>query len=237
VTARSTVRGLALALALGSVVPAQRGAAEPELRYEPPAPGSYELPTIDRVSDHALLASNGEATSLLADLEPGEVALVSFVYRSCTDAAGCPLALAVMSSIDRRLAQAPDLRDRVRLVTVSFDPEHDRPPVMAQLAQNLAPRGDWRFLTARDAEQLEPLLRDFGQDVTLLRDDAGDPTGQIAHVLKVFLLDGRRAVRNVYSTGFLHSQLVLNDARTVLGLPAPGAPGPVDDAASDADSD
>jgi hypothetical protein len=40
-------------------------------------------------------------------------------------------------------------------------------------------------------------------------------------VLKVFLLDAHHRVRNVYSTGFLHPQLILNDIRTVL-LDVPG---------------
>ncbi|HJW69122.1 MAG TPA: hypothetical protein VJ829_07185 [Candidatus Binatia bacterium] len=35
-------------------------------------------------------------------------------------------------------------------------------------------------------------------------------------MLKVFLVDTRHRVRNVYSTGFLHPQLILNDMRTVL---------------------
>jgi hypothetical protein len=36
------------------------------------------------------------------------------------------------------------------------------------------------------------------------------------HVLKVFLVDGRRDVRNVYSTGLLDPRLVAADVETVL---------------------
>lgn len=226
-TPRQALLGLTLGLPFGlaCTLAAPLVRAEPELRYVPPAAGSYELPPIDRVSDHALLAADGRTTSLLAGLEPGQVALVSFIYRSCTDAGGCPLALAVLQAVDRRLVAEPDLAPRVRLVTVSFDPAHDTPPVMAELARSVAPRGDWRFLTARDASQLQPVLRDFGQDATPLADAEGQATGQIAHVLKVFLIDDQRAIRNVYSTGFLHSDLVLNDARTILGLtPSPVSP-------------
>jgi hypothetical protein len=38
----------------------------------------------------------------------------------------------------------------------------------------------------------------------------------LGHVLKVFLVDDTRAIRNVYSTGFLDIRLMLNDAETVL---------------------
>jgi hypothetical protein len=40
-------------------------------------------------------------------------------------------------------------------------------------------------------------------------------------VLKVFLVDARGAVRNVYSSGFLSPELLLVDARTVLGAAPP----------------
>ena len=54
-----------------------------------------------------------------------------------------------------------------------------------------------------------------------LRYDDGTWTGLYRHVLKVFLLDAQHRVRNIYSTGFLHPQLILNDIRTVL-LDVPG---------------
>jgi hypothetical protein len=36
------------------------------------------------------------------------------------------------------------------------------------------------------------------------------------HVLKVYLLDARHQVRNIYSTGLFDARLVLNDIETVL---------------------
>jgi cytochrome oxidase Cu insertion factor (SCO1/SenC/PrrC family) len=78
------------------------------------------------------------------------------------------------------------------------------------------PRTDWVFATAGDEAQLAPLLLDFGQPVARLRFDDGRWTGLYRHVLKVFLVDRRHRVRNVYSTGFLHPELILNDIRTLL---------------------
>ena len=43
------------------------------------------------------------------------------------------------------------------------------------------------------------------------------PAERIAHVLKVFLVDGEGRVRNIYSTGFLDLRLLLADLETVLG--------------------
>jgi cytochrome oxidase Cu insertion factor (SCO1/SenC/PrrC family) len=71
-----------------------------------------------------------------------------------------------------------------------------------------APRGRW--LTAPDTAALAPVLADFGQRVE--RDDAE----RLSHVLKVFLVDGRGDVRNVYSTGLLDPRLVAADVETLL---------------------
>jgi cytochrome c peroxidase len=84
---------------------------------------------------------------------------------------------------------------------------------MEALRRQLAPVSGWRFLTAQDADALAPVLADFGQDA---RAADAVATGRIDHVLKVFLVDGQRRVRNVYSAEFLDPRLLLNDARTVL---------------------
>jgi len=180
------------------------------LRYEPPAPGSYELPPIQTLEPHALLAANGTETELLP-IAAGQVALVSLVYLSCPHQ--CPMTHAVFQKIDRSLAGDVELAGRVELVTVSFDPARDTPERMKALRRQLAPVSGWRFLTAQDADALAPVLADFGQDAR-----AADAVamGRIDHVLKVFLVDGQRRVRNVYSAEFLDPRLLLNDARTVL---------------------
>jgi cytochrome c peroxidase len=223
-------RSLALALLL-----AARGAAAeehaaappappPPLLYELPAAGSYELPVIERVSDHVLLDDTAARKPLL-DLRPGEVAVVSFVYLSCTDAWGCPLALATLQRADRALAARPDLRDHVRLVTVSFDPARDTPAQMAMLRHHMAPQSDWRFFTASSPGELGPVLADFGQDAVPRLTGGGRDAGTMGHVLKVFLVDDQRAVRNVYSTGFLDYRLLLRDIETLLGAKGVGASG------------
>lgn len=194
----------------------------PPLRYALPEAGSYALPPIDRVSEHSLLDAAGERAPLLA-IPPGACAVVGFVYLSCTDATGCPLSLASIQRLDRALARRPALGRRVRLVSVSFDPERDGPEQMAGLRRHMAPKGDWRFLTAPDAGALAPVLEDFGQDVVPLIGGDDVPTGVLRHVAKVFLVDSGGAVRNIYSTGFLDYRLVLRDIETLLGETTPSS--------------
>lgn len=185
--------------------------------YDPPAPGTYELPAIDRVGEHELLGIDGKPAPLLA-LSPGEVAVISFIYRSCSDATGCPLALSVMKRLDASLARNTSLARRVRLVTVSFDPVHDTPAKMKALHGHMEPKCDWRFLTAADDASLKPVLEDFGQTAVPLVTEEGEETGQFRHVMKVYLVDGQGDVRNIYSAGLFDERLLLNDVQTVLGV-------------------
>ena len=200
-----------LTLAAGAAT-AHEPPPAPSLLYELPPPGSYELPVIQRVSEHWLVDSTGQRAPLLGIAE-GEAALISFVYGRCHQA--CPLALAVLQRVDRLLADTPPLAGRVRLVTVSFDPEADSPERMAEVRANLGPKGRWDFLTAPDAGALGPVLADFGQRLVARPDLAPDA---IQHVLKIFLVDAGGDVRNIYSSGLLEPLLLRNDAATVLGV-------------------
>jgi cytochrome oxidase Cu insertion factor (SCO1/SenC/PrrC family) len=181
-------------------------------RFEPPAPGSYELPPLGRVEEHLLLGSDGAPAPLLA-LGPGEAALVSFVYLDCPDA--CPIANAVLQQLDRDVAERPELAGRITLVSVSVDPARDTPERMAGLRAALAPRGRWRFLTAASVPALEPVLADFGQDALRAAGADGRPR-VVSHTLKLFLVDGAGRIRNVYSSGFLDERILLNDLLSVL---------------------
>ncbi len=193
---------------------AATAASDSDLRFALPAAGSYALPPIARVQEHRLLDPEGNEAALL-DLAGGQLAVVSFIYTHCPQAQGCPLALAVLQRVDRLVAQRPDLAAQVRLVTLSFDPARDTPARMGQLRAHMRPASDWRFLTASSAEQLQPVLEDFGQDVRRLGGD-GVAIGLLGHVLKVFLVDSSRAVRNIYSTGLLSPELLLLDLETLL---------------------
>jgi cytochrome oxidase Cu insertion factor (SCO1/SenC/PrrC family) len=222
----------ALVLALGGAspgadAPGHRPAVRPEdlayvygvgrfvPEYAPPPPGSYRLPPIDDIADHPLLGSDGRRTTLYA-LTGDRIAVVAFVYTSCAEATGCPVSMGVLHHLDRAIAHDTMLARRVRLLTVSFDPARDTPEHLATVRALHEPQSDWVFATARDETELAPLLADFGQPVARLRFPDGSWTGLYRHVLKVFLMDAQHRVRNVYSTGFLHPTLILNDARTVL---------------------
>ena len=193
--------------------PAIQDALEPQ--FIPPPPGSYSLPTIDTVTDHFLLNTRGERTNLFA-LTQDKISVVSFMYTSCVDVGGCPLAAAVLHQLDHLLHQRPDIARRVTLLSVSFDPERDTPARMAETREVLQPHTDWHFLTSATTADLQPVLNDFHQPIAKLQNDDGEWSGLFRHVLKVYLLDQNHNIRNIYSTGLFSAQLVLNDIETLL---------------------
>ena len=186
------------------------------LSYEAPAPGTYRLPPIMRAADGRVLQEDATAADLF-DLMGDRLVLLSFVYTRCTDVNGCPLAKAVFHLVRARLKQHPDLAANTRLVSMSFDPDNDTPEVM----RGYRPKGDdggveWLFLTTRDRSDLAPILEGYGQYTLREYDHNGVYTGEFAHLLRVFLIDRERRVRNIYSTGFLHPDILMNDLETLL---------------------
>jgi protein SCO1/2 len=75
----------------------------------------------------------------------------------------------------------------------------------------------WWFLTTASVARLMPLLEGFGQDVSVESDANGRPTRTLNHLLKLFLVDAARDVREIYSVGTLSPQAIVNDLRTLAG--------------------
>ena len=202
-----------------------------ELSFPAPVPGTYELPPLGKAADGAVIDSNGKRQSL-AELMAGRATVLAFVYRSCPDPNGCPLANFVMSKVRDAVAADPSLQPRVRLLSLSIDPERDRPERMAELARALSrPPASWAFLTTESPAALAPILDAYGQGIRRDVDAEGRPLATISHVLRVFLVDPSGRIRNIYSSSYLHADTVLADIRTVLMAPAAtrgreAAPGP-----------
>jgi cytochrome c peroxidase len=186
------------------------------LGYPAPAPGTYELPPLGEAADGEVLDATGHPRHLY-DFLGDKVVVLSFVYQSCPDVNGCPLANFVLKGIERRVLEDPALRDEVRLVSMSFDPANDTPAAMRHYGAALAPEGaDWAFLTAASEQALTPILEAYGQSVRKEYDENGKPLGTISHILRVYLIDREKRIRNIYSSSFLHADTVTSDIQTVL---------------------
>lgn len=178
-----------------------------------PEPGSYALPPITRAADGAVVLSDGEA-STLHEIFGDKLVLLSFVFTRCADV--CPMATGVLHRVHGEIAKAPELASRLRLVTFSFDPERDTPETMARYGKIAGDDGDWVFLTTRSRQSLMPTLEAYDQHVTRDYDATGKSTGDFSHILRIYLIDGKKRIRNIYSASYLYPELVLADVRTLL---------------------
>ena len=188
-----------------------------EFEYEPPRPGTYQLPVIREAGD-ALLLDSADKPVHLRDWTTGRITVVSFIYTRCRDARACPYAASVLNVIHEESLRDPVLARNLRLVSISFDPEHDTPKRMAEYGAIIRDHDggcDWRFATPGSKGDLATLLTAYNQAV----DKATDPAqsaGPLNHILRVYLIDEQRRVRNIYSSGTLDARLVLADIRTLL---------------------
>ena len=191
----------------------------PPLDFVAPAPGTYQLQRIMPAPDGRVLDVGGRPQRL-ERFTRSKITLLGFIYTTCVDPEGCPLAYRVFDSLKTRIHATPDLAGKVRFVTLSFDPARDTPGVMMHYAGSRLKQEqglEWYFLTTRSVQDLLPLVEGFGQDVRYSVDRSrGRPTRELSHVLKVFLIDPDAYIREIYTSTFLHPQTVMNDIKTLL---------------------
>lgn len=108
----------------------------------------------------------------------GDFVLINFVYTSCSGT--CPMLTSKMALVEKKLG--PELAGKVRLVSVTLDPEHDDSARLLKYANEHGANGaDWIFLTGTPA-QVDAYLAVF----TIKRYHEAD--GSIDHVTTSFLL-------------------------------------------------
>jgi len=186
------------------------------LQFTPPPVGSYQLPVIGSATDGNVLTTDNTPTHL-HDLMGDKIVLLSFIYSTCSDVNGCPLATAVFHKINNRLQKEPELAAKLRLLTLSFNPQQDTPEVMRQYGKGFSNNKiDWQFLTTRSEQQLQPILDQYQQSIQRIYDDKGRFTGTFSHILRVYLIDRKQQIRNIYSVSFLHADTLINDVKTLL---------------------
>jgi cytochrome oxidase Cu insertion factor (SCO1/SenC/PrrC family) len=183
--------------------------------FDADPPGSFELPVIREAADFSVRDAETGDLLRLADFR-GRAVVLSLFYTSCADGNACPLATATLRAAEREIPRR-GLTGRVALLSVTFDEDRDTLEVLRGHRERAGAGPSWRFATPETAARREALLEGYDQRIARARD------GTIVHPLRVYLLDGRGRVRQIYSQSFLRSDVLLNDIETVL----------VDDAADD----
>jgi protein SCO1/2 len=129
----------------------------------------------------------------------GKVVAINFIYTSCALPNFCLRIANNFGVLQRRFKERLG-RDLV-LLTVTFDPVHDNPDVLAQYARQWkADPATWRFLTGT-AREVQRVCHLFGVD-------AFPDEGLMAHSLHTALIDRQgKLVANIEGTHFTASQL------------------------------
>lgn len=166
----------------------------------------------DAVPDAAFL-DQANARRSLAEWR-GSVTLLTFIYTRCPLPNFCPLMNQNFAKIQQAIEAEPALRSRVKLVTVSFDPEYDTPAVLAVEAKRLAADpAIWTFLTG-DRATVDRFAAAMG--VGLVR-----PTGEteITHNLRTILIDATGHIGVIYSGNEWKVAAVLESLRAAAAAP------------------
>jgi cytochrome c peroxidase len=227
-TAACAVAAVLLALAAGARAHSEPPGEQPRvpaevlapgwkpLEFEASPPGTYELPPLGQAADGALVATDDRAVRL-HDYLGDKVVVLSFIYTHCSDVNGCPLATAVLRGLKSRVEADPTIAGKLRLISLSFDPQQDLPAVMRAYGKGLTDGPvEWDFFTTGSQAELDPILEAYGQPVVKDYDAGGKFLGTFSHILRVFLIDRRMRVRNVYAVSFLHADTLINDVKTLL---------------------
>lgn len=177
--------------------PQDPGATDPhaEHRKSLAAPrGRYTLARAAyAVPDVTLLDQSGRQTALRSLLENPRPVALNFIFTTCTTI--CPVMTATFAQMRRELGADAA---RIRMVSISIDPEYDRPQVLKQYAERYGGGAGWSFLTGDD-QDIRRVLQAFGvysgskmnhRPVTLLR-----PSGASGWVRIEGLASGRDLAR------------------------------------------
>ena len=110
----------------------------------------------------------------------GSPLALNFVFTSCRSARMCPASTACMKQLGDLLAKLPSA-SKVRLITITFDPETDSPGVLQTYAKGYGIDFVRHSLLTGDPAQIKDLMRHYG--IQTLRDD-----GTIVHNAALLLI-------------------------------------------------
>jgi protein SCO1/2 len=135
----------------------------------------------------------------------GKAVLVTFLYTRCPSPSFCPRLTSQFARIQQELKKSPADYNNTHLITISFDPKYDRPPVMrkyglAYLDGDATGFSHWDFASTSEMD-LGRLAQAFG-----LQYEQQD--NRIAHNMSIVLIAPDGTVANFWSTTWTTPELL-----------------------------
>ena len=156
------------------------------------------LPNVSVIDDHGRPVSLGSLK--------GKVVLLDFIH------IGCPGVCATLVSKFGEVADSlkPELGSKVVLLSVTNDPEHDRPEQLLALARSSdADLNGWLFVTGKPSD-VARVIKAFGVNNERM------PDGSPAHITQVFLLGTDGQKKREYRGMLMKPQAVVSQIREAM---------------------
>ena len=205
-------RIVALTLLCASMV-ALRGTPRATAHQDPPAVQSSHLtlattprlPLIKPAPDFVLVDTFGRQVRL-SELR-GHVVLISFIYTACASA--CPLLTQRMARLRKRLTLAGVGASQTEFLSITVDPSRDSSEALGRYAARFGVASDgWRFVR-EEPERLQPVLAAYDEWTK------AQPDGEIDHPARLYLVDQKGAIREIYSLSFFDEQQAFLDIQAL----------------------
>ena len=110
---------------------------------------TYAIPDVE------VIDQSGTTVSLRALLDVDQPIALNFIFTTCTTI--CPVMTATFAQMRRELG---DAGDQLRMVSISIDPEYDRPDKLMAYSEQFRAGPGWDFLTG-DSNDIVQVLKSF----------------------------------------------------------------------------
>jgi protein SCO1/2 len=182
---------------------------KPQSEASPPASSGFELlKPGEAVPDAQFVDQDGKKRAFSSF--KGSPVVITFIYTKCPLPTFCPLMDRHFAAMQTTLKTDPAFKN-VHLVSVSFDPITDTPPVLKKHARELkADPARWTFLTGK-RDDIDQFAARFGVSVTRSPEDQRD----ITHNLRTAIIDADGKLVTVYTGNEWTPAQVLMDLKPV----------------------
>jgi protein SCO1/2 len=178
----------------------------------PGSPGANLLKEGAPVPNATFLDQDGRKRDF--DSFKGQAVVLTFIYTRCPMPSFCPLMDKNFVKLQDKLKADPMLN--VHLVTVSFDPENDTPPVLKKHAQELGANTKvWTFLTG-DLDTIDQFAGRFGVSIQRSLDEQKNVN--ITHNLRTAIIDRQGNLIKTYTGNEWTPEQVMADIKVLVGV-------------------
>jgi protein SCO1 len=136
------------------------------LGSSPVQPKQMHVPQVGEQVPNFMLTNQNGRRIRLRDYK-GKILLVTFFYTRCPLNDYCPRVNGNFAAVDKELARTVDLYGKTHLLSISFDPQHDKPEVLRSYGGAYTERYSkedfkhWEFATA-PADEMKQVAEFFG---------------------------------------------------------------------------